>query len=689
MPTSRTATPAGAPDIQQENHRNALILKLARNWPLAHAAVFKHRHGDETPAFHYPIINAWHSSDKEVLIKAFRGGAKSTIGEDATTLRAAYGLFRNGLIIGSSSDRAVERLRAIKFELENNAYVNELFGGLLGDTWNEDKIVLANGVCIQAIGRGQSLRGVKHLDARPDYVLGDDMEDDESTASPEAIMKFKVWFMSVVYPALDPKFTMRILGTPLSPGCFVDILTGMTGWKVQKHPAEYIDKVTGLRTATWESRYPLSELDKIIQRLAEAGTPHVYAQEYLMEAEDATKKTFKEPHFKVVPTVRSWHPAIAVFDPARTANARTSATTGHVVGSWIGRKLILWEADGRFLMPNEIIDEIFRVEDQYHPAMIGVEEDGLHEFLKQPLRTEQLKRGIILPVQPLLAPKGQSKFSFISALQPYFEAGEVEFAQPLPVLRNQLLSYPTGRIDAPNALAYFLKMRPGRPIYDNFTSTHVAEELPRNSRAPYWLAINATAQYTTGVLCQYDNDVLKILCDWVREGDPGSSLSGLVRQASLEAGATVRVVAPEKHWRDVDQIGLVPASARVPVRLVHGGAEAEGREELRRLMRITVRDWPAVRVGMAAHWTLNGMAMAYARKVERNGVVSPHAEEGVYKVLCEGLEAFAALLQAASNHDMDGGAHYAHTSSGVRFMTALPRGTNGTPELKVTDTGRR
>lgn len=678
MPTKNSAEEAN-----HEQTRNDLVLKFARNWVLAHQVIFKHRHGDETPDFHYPIITAWHSAQKNILVKAFRGGAKSTIGEDATALRACYGLFRNGLIIGSSSDRANDRLRAIKHELENNQYLNEMFGGLIGSTWNEDKIVMANGVCIQAVGRGQSLRGTKHLDVRPDYVMGDDMEDEESTASAEAIMKFKSWFMAVVLPALAPKRYIRVLGTPLAPGCFVDILSHMTGWQTMRYPAEFIDKGNGARTSMWRSRYPLEFLDEIKQGLTEAGTPHIYAQEYLMEVEDATKKAFKEQQFKVVPTVRTWHPCIAVFDPARTANARTSATTGHVVGSWIGRKLVLWEADGQFLMPDQIISEIFRVEDTYRPAVIGVEEDGLNEFLKQPLRTEQVKRGIMLPLQPLLAPKNISKLRFIEALQPYFAAGEVEFAQPMPVLQAQLLGFPTGRIDVPNALAYFLKMRPGQAIFDNFGSNHVAEDLLRSSREQMWLAINATQQYTTGVLCQYDGGTLKVLCDWVHEGDPGTSLPMLLRQAGLEASQRVRVVAPARHWTDVDSIGLVPAAARVPVAVSHGGPEAEGREELRKLMRTTVRDWPCLRVARAAHWTINGMAMSYVRHVDKHGVVSLHAADNVYKVLLEGLEAFAALLQAATNQGMSGGARYATTPSGVRHLTALPRGNDGTQELKT------
>jgi hypothetical protein len=675
-----------APDaaVETEKARNALIVKLAGNWPLAHAVVFRHRHGNDTPAFHRDIIQAWHSPTKEILVKAFRGGAKSTIGEEAVTLRASYGMFRNAIIIGSSSDRAVERLRAIKHELENNTFLHELFGPQIGSTWNEDKIVMANGVCIQAVGRGQSLRGTKYLDMRPDYVLGDDMEDEESTANPEAIMKFKTWFMAVVYAALDPGFTMRVLGTPLAPGCFVDVLSAMSGWLTLKYPSEFIDKQTGARTAMWPGRYPLEELDRIKQRLGEAGTPHVYAQEYLMETEDASKKTFKEQHFKVVPTVRTWHPTLAIFDPARTANVRTSATTGHVVGSWIGRKLVLWEADGRFLMPDQIVSEVFRVEEQYRPASIGVEEDGLNEFLMQPLRAEQIKRGVILPLQPLLAPKNMSKFRFIEALQPYFAAGEVEFAQPMPTLKAQLLGFPGGRIDAPNALAYFLKLRPGQLIFDHFSSLHVSVDLPRSSQVPMYLAVNGTQQYTTGILCQYDDGVLKILADWVRDGAPGLSLGSMVRQASLEAGQPLRLVAPAKHWREVDNVGLAPAAMKVPVRITQGGPEAKGREELRSMMRLVVRDFPAVRVSMEAHWTLNGFGSGYVCAVEHNGVVSKFAEDNVYKVLIEGLEAFAALLQSSTNQDMGGEANYAYTASGVPYLTTLPRGKHGTQELKVT-----
>jgi hypothetical protein len=159
------------------DNRETLILKFASDRVVAHQSLFAHRHPDATPPFHDELTELWHSSASKVLTLAFRGGGKSTLAEEALVLAAAMKLVRNVLIIGSNSDRANGRLRAIKHELETNELLVELYGDLRGPVWNEGRIVLANGVCIQAFGRGQALRGVKHHDARPDFCFVDDVED--------------------------------------------------------------------------------------------------------------------------------------------------------------------------------------------------------------------------------------------------------------------------------------------------------------------------------------------------------------------------------------------------------------------------------------------------------------------------------------------------------------------------------
>ena len=123
----------------------AIIERLARNPRLLHATLFPHRHGDATPAFHLEMIDAWWSTDPHVGTEAFRGGAKSTIAEEAITGMACLRMFKNAIILGDNETRAKERLTSIKHELETNEDLIELFGDLVGDTWTETKIVLTNG----------------------------------------------------------------------------------------------------------------------------------------------------------------------------------------------------------------------------------------------------------------------------------------------------------------------------------------------------------------------------------------------------------------------------------------------------------------------------------------------------------------------------------------------------------------
>jgi hypothetical protein len=85
--------------------------------------------------------------------------------------------------------------------------------------------------------------------------------------------------------------------------------------------------------------------------------------EYMVQASNPELQKFKAEQMRVVPHIRTWQPTLAVYDPARTVKKETSSMTGHVVASWIGTKLVIWEGDGRFLMPDEMIKDLFRVDE--------------------------------------------------------------------------------------------------------------------------------------------------------------------------------------------------------------------------------------------------------------------------------------------------------------------------------------
>jgi hypothetical protein len=648
--------------------RNDLLRQLGDDRILAHQTLFRHRHPDPTPPFHDEIINIWHANDPHALVMVFREGGKSTIAEEAFVIGAGFQLFHNALIIGSTEKRAVERLRAIKHEIEHNEIVHALFGELKDahGIWNEAEVILLNGVRIIAVGRGQSLRGTKHLHYRPDFCFCDDIEEPEHVATPEARDETLSWFMSTVLPALDVAARIRVNATPLDREALPYKIQHQLKWPTRIYPIEYMDN-GGNRAATWPARYSLDWIDKTKAQFEATGKIHEYQREYMCVAEDPTKKIFTSDMFKEEQHVLTWQPVYAFIDPARTVKS-TSATTGWAVWSYAPqRRLHVWDGGGDFWKPDEIVRHVFDLEEKYRPVAIGIERDGLEEFLLQPLRQEALRRGVVLPLVPMKAPKG--KLDFISGLQPHFKAGEIIFVKDLPELRAQFLSYPSGRIDGPNALAYAQLMRP-EVVYPDFGFDHVHDQLAIRQRDPAWLCLNARHGFVTGVLVQLIKDRLHIIADWVEEGDTGH-VASIIRQAAVMAGDRLTLVAPPDHFAAYSTLGLRGNVAKYPADLTRGSGVEVGRGEIRALLQKRSADMPCLQVGMSARWTINGFAAGFSYEIARDGTIKEEPRDGLYRCLMEGLESFTGMMRQGIVSDY-GTPNVQFTASGQRYISALP-----------------
>ena len=649
--------------------KEEVIAALLREPWTGHALLFRHRHPAATPRFHLDIVRAWHDASRpRVLIQAFRGAAKSTLAEEAILIQALLRQFHNGIILGETYERAVERLRSIKHEIETNQLIFELFGDQVGPVWSESKIVLNNGAIIQAFGRGQSLRGSKHLDYRPDRCFADDIENEDSVISPEAIEKTKNWFMATVEPALEPGALLRVNGTPLNPRSLICQLAADSAWSTQVYPIVHMD-ADGSERATWPERFPLADVTKKRNDYARMGMAHTFAQEFMCQAEDLASKPFTDSLIRVEPVVRTWHAVYAMCDPARSVKS-TSATTGMAVWSWLSNRLIVWDAFAGFWQPDEIVRQIFSIDSTYSPVLIGIERDGLEEFILQPLRHEQLKRGYSIPIRPVKAPEG--KLNFITGLQPYFKAGEVIFAKECPQAREQFLNFPSGRIDIPNALAYALTLRGGQPVYDNFNNAHVALELQPHPK-PAFLAVNTDSRATTAAVLQLNEGSLHVLADRVREGEPASCLSEIITELTLETGCSrLRLLLPPLHFNSYSVHGLRAACRSVPVEFSRGGDPAVGRQELTALLNRLAHGRPCLQVSSTARWTLNAFAGGYYREMSRAGALMGEPATNAYRVLLEGIESFAAVMRSARMEDDEQEVNWQYTPDGRKFISSRP-----------------
>lgn len=598
------------------------------------------------------MIDDFHGQDPQIVDETFRGGGKSTIGEEATCIQAQFESFKNCVIVGSTAPRAFERLEAIKHEIENNDHLIELFGEQVGSIWQASKAVLVSGVCLQALGVGQAVRGIKHHEFRPDYVWVDDIEDEESVKTPEASHDRLKWLFGTLLPVCAKGARVRVTGNRLSPDAVVTKLSEDPDWKPRRIPICHQNIHTGEEEATWPELYDMEWINKKRAEYNRLGLDQVWASEYMCEAISQAIKPFKVEDYRVVPRTRSFEQVYVMYDPAKTTkNLRHQAQTGKAVFSWMNNKLIVWDGFARAIMPSELIDDIFKMDKEYSPISIKVEADGLEEWLMEPLRSEQTRRRILLPhLGPERAPR--DKDAFIRSLQPWFSTGQVEFAKDLPEFRTGLINYPSGKKDALNALAYALKMKPGQPVYEGFNDENIEQDLEATTKSKCYLSLNSDGNYCTGVLMQYDG-ALCVIADWIEAGDSGQCMEKICKQASLSAGLFEIIV----HPKELDQYqnkGVCAALRRIPLTYRSGRPLESGRAEIRSLLgRRTAR--PLILVSSQATWTLRALSGGYFKTPLRHGKEHEgDAEPNVYRVLMESVETFAGMMHTEEVEQFSG-----------------------------------
>lgn len=646
-------------DADRVTNGIALAIDIVRRkkWA-AHLALFSRRHPSAPSIFHEAIVDEFWAPHQYGQVMAFRGGAKSTLGEEDIVIAALLKVYRNILIIGASEGRAVDRLAAITNELKNNDAIEQVFGQvIIRDT--QTKVTTAYG-CIQALGRDQDIRGIKHLDFRPDFVFVDDFEDKDNVSTPEGRNKTLNWFLAELLPACTPDRRVRVRATPMDAESVPMRLQNEAKWPTLTFPVEIINEA-GLRQATWPAQFPLDWIDVEKRTYVRLGKMDIWNREYMCQAVSDSDRTFSKAMIRVNPRLKTWEACWAMIDPARTTN-RNSATTGWCVWSWVQGRLVVWASGAERWKPDEIISHLFRIDEDFAPIWIGFEEDGLNDWALQPIRQEMLRRGISLPLKAIRAPR--NKMEFIRGLQPFFASGEVEFATPQPALEEQLLNFPTGEIDAPNALAYAIPMAPGLSVYDSFSKDHIVENVFRERRACH-LAMNAERARVTAVLLQHAHGRTRILADYVVEGDPALVAVDVIREAGLEAKGPLEIVLGPQHFEQWHSVGLAEAVRRLQQHPAAGTHPERGRDWLRdEFVRLT-RGLPALQISTRARYVLNGLAGGYARGVTRRGELMAEPEPGLYRTLMEGLESCLGLLSLQVEDEGD--AAYSFTADGRRY----------------------
>jgi len=157
---------------------------------------------------------------QNLLITAFRGSAKSSIVTLSYVIWSILGRHNKKfpLILGRTQESAQAHLQNIKYQFENNSRLRADLGPFKEELgpWGSKMLSMPNyNAKIATASTGQSIRGIRHNQYRPDLLLADDVEDNDSVKTQENRDDMYRWFTSDVIPAGEQNTRLIFIGTPL------------------------------------------------------------------------------------------------------------------------------------------------------------------------------------------------------------------------------------------------------------------------------------------------------------------------------------------------------------------------------------------------------------------------------------------------------------------------------------------
>lgn len=164
--------------------------------------------GKTTPCakFHVDAANkVLKNKNLKGVFKWARGHAKSTHFDIFIPLwLKALGQLHVMVLVGKSEINANTLLSDVQAELQfNQRYIADFGEQYNFGSWQDGEFITKDGTAFFARGRGQSPRGLRYRSNRPDYIVIDDLDDDELCENEARVKKLFNWVKEALFGALD------------------------------------------------------------------------------------------------------------------------------------------------------------------------------------------------------------------------------------------------------------------------------------------------------------------------------------------------------------------------------------------------------------------------------------------------------------------------------------------------------
>lgn len=361
------------------------------------------------------------------------------------------------ILVSKSEDMAVRLLADLQAELQYNQAFTEDFGHQVSKgSWADGEFHTTDGCLFVALGRGQSPRGLKDRGKRPDYIVIDDIDDDEMIRNPRRVGETLDWSLTALSGTMAMgrgRFVM--VGNRIGKDCVLARYAQRPG--VYHTIVNTLDK-KGL--PSWPENYTADEIRKMREFVGERRFQKEYMNNPITEG---TVFKQKDIIYDSMLDLKLYKTLICYTDPSfknsPTADFKATMLIGktsdghyHIIKAYSDQCTVMTMVSWHY--------DIMRYVNGKVPVLYYMESNFLQELLLDEFKKAGNIAGQHIPIRGD-ARKKPDKFARIEAMQPLFERGLVilnkqEKDSPgMIVLVDQLLMFEKGsrsKDDAPDAL---------------------------------------------------------------------------------------------------------------------------------------------------------------------------------------------------------------------------------------------
>lgn len=409
-----------------------------------------------------------------------RGFAKTTLVNACVLYQILYKLIRFILYISETAPHAEMQLQNVKTQLADNDRIRLLFGNVAPERnaalkWRDDYIETITGVTVAARGRGGQIRGLLTKGNRPDLIICDDIEDEESVKTPEQRKKARKWLVGTVQPALKKiggRGRMVVLGTALHPDALLMNL---------KNDPSYMSVIFGAidrdGEPLWEANMSLADLAKKKESFIILGELSTFYLEYfnLIRTDETALFTLEMIRYQIMH--RTEFAGVAeCCDPAISTELTADACSFGVVGITTKGLCHVLDYFGKVGMsPSDQIEKFFELHALWTPTHHGIESNAYQKSLVYQVKAEMFDRSKTLgplayfDITPITN-KAAKPLRIKGTLAPRYRSGYVTHQRRFPQLETQLIEYPGKHDDGPDVIAMCIQ------LLDPFSGFYATEE---------------------------------------------------------------------------------------------------------------------------------------------------------------------------------------------------------------------